>query len=69
MIGGPSPGLPVPAPAFEISLSYAPDGTALVARIGTDDGATNWWLPLDGSPATKIASGSYDWVDVQRLAP
>jgi hypothetical protein len=49
--------------------AFAPDGTALLVRYGTDaDGATQF-LPLDGSPGTNLGSGGFEFVDVQRLAP
>ena len=51
------------------TLTFAPDGSALIVRHGTDDHSTTWWWPLDGSPATTLDDGSFEFVDVQRLAP
>jgi hypothetical protein len=52
-----------------LSIIFAPDGTAVIARYGTDLDATVHWLPIDGSPGRVIDSGSFGFVDIQRLAP
>jgi Tol biopolymer transport system component len=49
--------------------TFTPDGTALLARYGNDESATLQLLPLDGSAGSVLDSGSFDFVDVQRLAP
>ncbi len=67
---GPNPSLP-PTGDLGLHLGFAPDGAALIAQY--DDAATNttaaWWLPVDGSPGHVIDQGSFEDVDVQRLAP
>lgn len=51
------------------SWAFSPDGRALMVRYGDDaDGATQL-LPLDGSAATSLGSGGFEFVDIQRLAP
>jgi dipeptidyl aminopeptidase/acylaminoacyl peptidase len=52
-----------------ISILFAPDGTAVIVRYGTDLAAEVHWLPVDGSPGRIIDSGSFGFVDIQRLAP
>jgi Tol biopolymer transport system component len=49
--------------------TFTPDGSALIARYGDDDSGTLQVLPLDGSPGQVLDSGSFGFVDVQRLAP
>lgn len=49
--------------------TFTPDGTALVVRYGTDEDGATQLLPLDGSLGTSLGAGSYEFVDVQRLAP
>jgi Tol biopolymer transport system component len=51
------------------SWAFAPDGTALMVRYGTDDAGVTRLLPLDGSPGTDLGSGGFEFVDIQRLAP
>jgi len=53
----------------EMSIAFSPDGKAIIARVGTDRSSTLYWVPLDGSAATALDSGSFDFFDVQRLAP
>jgi Tol biopolymer transport system component len=55
-----------PVPAF---WNFTPDGTALVARFGTDEGGTTYLIPLDGSDSRILDTGAFEFVDVQRLAP
>jgi Tol biopolymer transport system component len=50
-----------------MSLAFSPDGTALIERLGSDDNATAWWLPIDGSPGSVIGEGKFAFFDVQRL--
>jgi Tol biopolymer transport system component len=50
-----------------MSLAFSPDGTALIERLGGDDNATFWWLPIDGSPGSVIGEGTFAFVDVERL--
>jgi dipeptidyl aminopeptidase/acylaminoacyl peptidase len=49
--------------------AFVPDGTALFVRYGTDENGSTHLLPLDGSPESTIVSGSFNFVDVQRVAP
>jgi hypothetical protein len=56
-------------PDSAVAIGFAPDQSALIARFGTDDKGTDWWLPLDGSPGSIIGTGSMLFVDVQRLPP
>lgn len=51
------------------SWVFAPDGSALVVRYGNDEDAATHLLPLDGSSGTSLGSGSFEFADVQRLAP
>jgi len=51
-----------------LTLAFSPDGSALMERLGGDDNGTFWWVPLDGSPASIIGAGAFNFVDVQRLA-
>jgi Tol biopolymer transport system component len=51
----------------ELWWTFTPDGSALIARYGDDESATLQLLPLDGSPGSVLQSGSFDFVDVQRL--
>jgi Tol biopolymer transport system component len=53
----------------DAAWAFTPDGTALVVRYGNDEQGTTNLLPLDGSPATSLGSGGFEFVDVQRLAP
>ena len=61
---GPPDGTEVPA-----SWAFTPDGTALMVRYGDDAKGTTHLIPLDGSPATDLGSGGFEFVDIQRLAP
>ena len=61
---GPPGGTEVPA-----SWAFTPDGTALMVRFGDDAKGTTHLLPLDGSPATDLGSGEFEFLDIQRLAP
>ena len=61
---GPRDGSEIPA-----SWAFTPDGTALMVRYGDDAEGTTQLLPLDGSPATSLGSGGFEFVDMQRLAP
>ncbi len=61
---GPPGGTEVPA-----SWAFTPDGKALMVRFGNDANGTTHLLPLDGSPATDLGSGEFDFLDAQRLAP
>ena len=49
--------------------AFAPDGSALVVRYGSDEAASAQMLPLDGSPGRDLGSGEFEFVDIQRLAP
>ena len=53
----------------QASWAFTPDGTALVIRFGNDVQGKTQLFPIDGSPATDLGSGGFDFVDVQRLAP
>ena len=53
-------------PAFWV---FTPDGKAVVARFGTDEGGTTYLIPIDGSDARVLDSGDFAFIDVQRLAP
>lgn len=61
---GPPGGTETPA-----SWAFTPDGTALMVRYGDDSAGTTHLMPLDGSPATDLGSGGFEFVDIQRLAP
>ncbi len=61
---GPPGGTETPA-----SWAFTPDGTALMVRFGDDAAGTTHLMPLDGSPATDLGSGGFEFVDIQRLAP
>lgn len=67
-IGARKPG---PPGGTDVAASWAftPDGTALMVRYGDDTEGTTHILPLDGSPATDLGSGGFEFVDIQRLAP
>lgn len=53
-----------------LHMAFSPDGTALVAHYdGPNNTSTVWWLPVDGSAGRVIDQGSFEDVDVQRLAP
>jgi Tol biopolymer transport system component len=67
-IGPKKPG-PVDGSSVNASWGFTPDGTALLVRYGTDDDGAIKLLPLDGSPATDLGAGGFEFVDVQRLAP
>ena len=54
---------------IDVSVLFTPDGTALIVRYGTDDGGTTHRLPLDGSAGSIISEGTFEFVDVQRVAP
>ena len=60
-----------PSPLGEVPASWAftPDATALMVRYGDDTDGTTHVMPLDGSPATDLGSGEFEFLDVQRLAP
>ena len=49
--------------------AFTPDGTGLIVRYGTDDQATAYLMPLDGSTPIDLGSGGFSFTDVQRLAP
>ena len=53
----------------DVSVLFTPDGDRVVVRYGTDDGATTTHLPIDGSAGSIIGEGTFEFVDVQRLAP
>ena len=61
---GPFDGSTIPA-----TWTFTPDGTSLIVRYGTDDQGVVLMLPLDGSPGTELGSGTFEFVDVQRLRP
>jgi Tol biopolymer transport system component len=66
---GPNPLVPSTGD-LGIGIAFSPDGTALVAHYdGPNDTSTLWWLPVDGSAGHVIDQGSFEDVDVQRLAP
>ena len=52
-----------------VSWVFTPDGKALVARFGTDEGGTIYLIPLDGTDSRVLDSGAFEWIDVQRVAP
>jgi Tol biopolymer transport system component len=56
-------------PDIGLTKAFTPDGTALIARYGSDDAGTTYLLPVDGSAATEVDSGAFDFLDIQRLAP
>jgi Tol biopolymer transport system component len=67
---GVGPAVPhTPDGPAQAGWTFAPDGTALIARFGTDDAATTYLIPLDGSPSRVLDSGAYESIDVQRRAP
>jgi Tol biopolymer transport system component len=52
------------------SWAFAPDGTALLVRYGTDDAGATHLVPVDGSPSSVLVeSAAFEFVDMQRLAP
>jgi hypothetical protein len=61
---GPPGGTETPA-----SWAFTPDGTALMVRYGDDSQGTTHLMPLDGSAATDLGSGQFEFLDIQRLAP
>jgi Tol biopolymer transport system component len=67
-VGPKKPGLP-DGSSVDASWAFAPDGTALIVRYGNDEDGRTQLLPLDGSPATDLGSGGFQFVDIQRLAP
>ncbi len=56
-------------PDLGLTKAFTPDGTALIARYGSDDAGRTFLLPLDGSAVTEVDSGAFDFLDIQRLAP
>ncbi len=66
---GPKKSGPPDGSDISAAWTFAPDGTSLLVRYGTDDDGATHQLPLDGSPGTLIGSGGFEFVDVQRLAP
>ena len=52
-----------------VSAAFTPDGSALVANYGRDEGGVMMLLPLDGSTPTTLAEGKFGFTDVQRRAP
>jgi Tol biopolymer transport system component len=48
--------------------AFTPDGTALVVRYGSDDQASAYLMPLDGSTPVDLGAGEFAFIDVQRLA-
>jgi Tol biopolymer transport system component len=67
-IGPRKPG-PPDGSGLAASWAFTPDGTALVARYGGDADAAIQLLPLDGSQGSVVDAGSFESVDIQRLAP
>jgi Tol biopolymer transport system component len=53
----------------DATWAFTPDGTGLVVRWGSDEDAVTELVPLDGSASSRIASGSFAFVDIQRRAP
>jgi Tol biopolymer transport system component len=52
------------------TYTFTPDGTAVIAGYGQDDGRTSYRLPVDGSPSSVLSQrGSFSFTDIQRLAP
>lgn len=68
VLGPTLPGRPDGTDA-EVTMAFTPDGTALVVRYGSDEGAELHRLALDGSSDTVLDSGSFEFIDIQRLAP
>ena len=67
-IGGKERSLP-DGSDIRATWAFTPDGTALVVRSGNDDRGTTTLRPLDGSAPVDMGSGSFEFIDVQRLAP
>lgn len=66
---GPTLSLPPNGSDFApLSVVWSPDGTAVIARYGDDDDSTYRWLPADGSAGSDLASGTFEFLDVQRVA-
>jgi Tol biopolymer transport system component len=55
--------------SVDATWAFTPDGTGLIVRYGSDDGATMRLLPLDGSADRVLDAGAFEFIDVQRLAP
>jgi Tol biopolymer transport system component len=68
VLGPTLPGSPDGSDA-EVTKAFTPDGTALLVRYGTDEDADIHRLALDGSSDTIVESGSFGFIDIQRLAP
>ncbi len=55
-----------------VGLAFTPDGTSVLASYPdspTSMNQTTWLLPVDGSPGTRVGSGQFSSIDVQRRAP
>jgi Tol biopolymer transport system component len=63
----PDPGQGV---GVDVWLVFTPDGSSLIVRYGSDDGAATRRIPIDGSESTLLlGTGTFQFVDVQRLRP
>ena len=51
-----------------LTKAFTPDGTALIARYGSDDAGGTYLVPRTG-PRRRVDNGAFDFLDVQRLAP
>ncbi len=61
------PGSVGPNGSYSVTMSFVPDGSAVIARYGSDDNGTEWWLPVDDSAGTLLGTGALQFLDVQRL--
>jgi hypothetical protein len=53
----------------EVAKTFTPDGSELIVRYGTDENGEIHRLALDGTSDSVVESGSFEFIDVQRLAP
>jgi hypothetical protein len=51
----------------DITLTFTPDGSAVVARYDDLMSVTTRILPVDGSEGREVRSGQFGFVDIQRL--
>jgi hypothetical protein len=52
----------------DIVYAFTPDGTAIIARYGNFASATTRILPIDGSAGSVVGTGTFQSIDMQRLA-
>ena len=65
---GPRMAPPPEGTGISVWTIFAPDGASLIVRYGDDDNGSTYLLPIEGLGQPILGSGTFQFVDVQRLA-